>query len=972
MALYPVDTKKGDSKNADSKKYNMHLIINTHWDREYRWSFCETQMRLVEAVDILLDTMEKDPRFKYFHTDSQASFLDDYLELRPENRRRVEKLVGEGRLLAGPWYTLPAEFLVSGEALVRNLLMGHKIAGDMGGVMKAGYNIFSWGQVSQLPQIYRQFGMDTILFYRGIDQSNIDKLEFNWQSPDGTNAMGITFGSYHRLNFWVYVYRPYIDIDAKAVLSRDGSQGFLANLCDSYSHDINHHFVNQGSRQDLIAALNGMDTLLDTVKDKASTPELLFLQGFDQENPDPIVPDLVEAINSKIDYGKVTISSLPEYIEKVKESLKKQGIENDLNQLTGEMLNVERSGDPFAPLYIGVFSARMPLKQMNTACEYLLEKWAEPSAVWAMLAGRRYPESVLEKAWRQLLQNQQHDGIGGCHVDRITTSMIERYDNARDISETVTRDSLTAVIQNIDMSDLDSQQIGLVIFNSSPQARSGEVVCTVDIPHKWGLRYIPGTLYKNELGLDVYDDSGEKIRSQILEQDDDTVYTYLKYGSATNFEATRIKAALKVDGVPAMGYKCLKVEAKNSVDRPVETLTPEPNVLENEYIRAEIQFDGTVNIYDKANNVSYDGLNYFEDSGEAGGPLIHCPPNKNQIYTTKGRPADISLVHSGPLMSRYCIEHEWLLPEGLFSEAKIHVPHGKKWIDNNSPQRSPVKVPLRMRTEVTLCASSRKLEFETFIDNTIKDHRLRVGFPTGKSGVTHCSVDTPFDVVCRDIRIPDSSGWYEEAAKTLPCHSFVDVSDEKSGLALMHWGLPEYEVVDNKNRSIMLTLLRCFGTAGNPTETYEPQPLAQCQGSRSYKYAVYCHSGDFRKGRVAAEANEYTTALRVAQCSGHEGVLPKSYSFFSVDNDNFIVTALKKAQYSDDVVLRGFNTAGKAIKVKLSSTAGIKSAYKITLEEKDDCRLEVKDCNKVSFEAGTAEIVSIRLSLETSVKENKS
>ena len=58
---------------------NMNLIINTHWDREYRWSFSETQYRLVEAVDDLLDIMERDPGFAYFHTDSQVSMIDDYL-----------------------------------------------------------------------------------------------------------------------------------------------------------------------------------------------------------------------------------------------------------------------------------------------------------------------------------------------------------------------------------------------------------------------------------------------------------------------------------------------------------------------------------------------------------------------------------------------------------------------------------------------------------------------------------------------------------------------------------------------------------------------------------------------------------------------------------------------------------------------------------------------------------------------------
>ena len=149
----------------------------------------------MEAVDDLLDIMERDPGFAYFHTDSQVSMIDDYLELRPERTEEVKKLVREGRILTGPWYTLPAEFLVNGEALVRNIRMGHEISGKLGKTMKAGYNIFSWGQVSQLPQIYRQFGMDTIIFYRGINQTELDTLEFRWKGADGVEALGLTFGS---------------------------------------------------------------------------------------------------------------------------------------------------------------------------------------------------------------------------------------------------------------------------------------------------------------------------------------------------------------------------------------------------------------------------------------------------------------------------------------------------------------------------------------------------------------------------------------------------------------------------------------------------------------------------------------------------------------------------------------------------------------------------------------------------------
>ncbi len=946
----------------EPKNYKMFLAINTHWDREYRWSFVETQIRLVEAVDLLIDTMEKDKRFKYFHTDSQVSFLDDYLEVRPENHDRVAKLVREGRLLTGPWYTLPAEFLVSGEALVRNLLLGHRMSNDLGGVMKAGYNIFSWGQVSQLPQIYRQFGMDAIMFYRGIDQSNLDKLEFKWCSPDGSEALGVTFSSYHRLNFWVYVYKPYINgsgLDRQSIIDH---QGHLFNLCDTYGDDINHWVVNQPRLNDFEKARKGLDTLMETVVDRSSTDNLLFLQGFDQENPDPIVPDLVDQLNEKIDFGNIEIGTIGEYLDAVRDGLKNRDLMETLTVFEGEMLNVEQSGDPFAPLYNGVFSARMPLKQMNTDCENRLENWAEPVAVWASLSGRAYPFNSLMMAWKEILRNQQHDGIGGCHVDRVTTTMIERYRNARDIAEVITRDSLMHLVADIDYSDLDDKQIGLTVFNPSAQQRSEVVEAVVDIPHEWGLRFIPGTSCKMPITVQLENSEGKQIPVQLLGLEDDTVFGYLKYGSHIHMKVTRCRIVFEADVIPAMGYAGFKLTAVQRVDRPIEWISPEMNVLENEHLHAEINSDGTISLLDKKTTTRYERLHYFDDDGEMGGPLIHQVPNGNCIYSTLGQPAEIGMIENGPLITRYRIERTWMLPESLDAQMKIHVPHGSEWVDHGAVKRSNKKKAIKIVTQVTLRKDSLLLEFETTVENTVKDHRLRICFDSDIADATHCNVDAPYDIVSREIAIPDSSGWYEAAARTLPAHSFVDVSNGKRGLTVVQTGLPEYEVVDDPHRTIALTLLRCFGTAGNNSETFVPQDLAQCQGRHVFKYAVLAHEGDYRQGTSHVYAERFNAPLRVVQSCRHKGAQPQRKSFLSVDNPDFVVTALKRAEYSDDFILRGFNAVDKGIKLKITLDEAVRSVTRITLEEKDVSKLAVKD-NAVTVPVQKGQIVSLRLSV---------
>lgn len=65
-------------------KKTVHVVSYTHWDREFRWQFELTRMKLVDCIDRLLEIMTEKPEFKYFLMDGQASLLDDYLEIRPK------------------------------------------------------------------------------------------------------------------------------------------------------------------------------------------------------------------------------------------------------------------------------------------------------------------------------------------------------------------------------------------------------------------------------------------------------------------------------------------------------------------------------------------------------------------------------------------------------------------------------------------------------------------------------------------------------------------------------------------------------------------------------------------------------------------------------------------------------------------------------------------------------------------------
>ncbi|MBN1901684.1 hypothetical protein JW926_10215, partial [Candidatus Sumerlaeota bacterium] len=142
------------------KKIVCHVVSHTHWDRAWYVPFELFRMRLVDMMDHLLETL-KNPGFRAFTFDGQMVPLEDYLEIKPENRRKLQNFAQKGKLIIGPGYVLPDEYLITAETHVRNLLIGHKVAAQFGPVQKVGYYPDEFGHISQIPQIMNGFGIDS-------------------------------------------------------------------------------------------------------------------------------------------------------------------------------------------------------------------------------------------------------------------------------------------------------------------------------------------------------------------------------------------------------------------------------------------------------------------------------------------------------------------------------------------------------------------------------------------------------------------------------------------------------------------------------------------------------------------------------------------------------------------------------------------------------------------------------------------
>ena len=162
----------------------VQLVPHTHWDREWYLPFQSFRLKLVGLVDRVLGLLEAEPDF-VFTLDGQLATIDDYLEVRPENEERIRRLVEAGRMAIGPWQTLVDEFLVSGEAIVRNLERGLRRGEELGGAMRVGYLPDMFGHIAQMPQILRLAGIEHAVVWRGVPAA-VDKHAFTWEAQDGS------------------------------------------------------------------------------------------------------------------------------------------------------------------------------------------------------------------------------------------------------------------------------------------------------------------------------------------------------------------------------------------------------------------------------------------------------------------------------------------------------------------------------------------------------------------------------------------------------------------------------------------------------------------------------------------------------------------------------------------------------------------------------------------------------------------
>jgi len=920
-------------KPAASHIKQIKVVSNTHWDREFRWTFEKTRRRLLTMMDVTLDILEKDPKYVSYTMDGHSIMIDDYLEMRPERRPLIEKLVKERRLILGPYYTLAEEFSIGQEALVRNLLWGRKTVEKYGGkVGTVAYTPSSWGQTGQLPQILADFGQKYMMFYRGVSHHEVD-AEWIWEAPDGTRVTASRFAVYARYNWYHQVQRPVTVGDVfEKKYNWDTHDEVPVRIADGQAgEDLTFDLQIPDLKYDKSKLKQAILDMIECEGRHFTTPVFLAMNGCDISVAHPLESQIIKDAQALFK-GKYSIEQTD--LEGFWAAAEKYLKHNKMTVLKGERRSYLKEG-MWTNLFPGTVSARTYLKQKDYTATARLVYYAEPLAAMATALGMEYPKRYLDRGWGFLLSNHTHDANGGCAPDAVCEELAGRYAKATDIGDIVTEDAMRHVARNLSPKGLEPGAMQLIVFNALPFER--DIIAPIDLE-------VPAQRKAKAVRLTSAGD--KKVARQPISFEKSSSFVDSIWDVVRTMDTHRIKFYAQFNKLPALGYRVYTIVPESQTLRTRGSILANDTTLENEFIRASVNPNGTVDLICKKTGKCYRNLNYLTSQGECGNAWKHVAPDFDRKYNSMGVRANVCAKENGPLVGSIGVSYDFEVPAAV-----------------DGTGRSEVLTRIPVQIDYLLRKGSKRLEVTVRLDNTAKDHWLRVNLPSTIK-TNQSTSDTHFNVISRPITLPDSTGWVEEVFGTHPLQTFVSVDDKKDCLAILSQGLFEYEVLEDDARTLSLTLLRACRIKLVVSEKFTelPDTGIQCLGGQTFRYAIFAGAGDWSQNALLSQAADAGHPIRAMMTSRGRGTLPPENSLFSLDNTVLHVSAVKQAEDGNGLIVRLFNPCETAQEASLSFRRKIKSARRCRMDESDLSPLKTVK-NNLPLSIGPKKIYTVRVQL---------
>ncbi len=916
----------------------VYLVSHTHWDREWYRTFQDFRADLIPVVDGVLQQLQTNEEFNHFELDGQSILLEDYLAVRPAGRDRIEQAAAAGQLSLGPWYVLPDEFLVSGEATIRNLWYGHAAAARLGPVNRVGYLPDSFGHIAQLPQLLRGAGLEYFVYARG-DGDSLDGTgsQYLWRGPDGSEIPAC------------HLHRGYC---AGGALGYPRESDALAGL-----------------EPDPGLAVSQVARLLEEMRPLARSDVALIPNGCDHLPAQRGMGPILQALRRAFPACEFKQASYHACLREMFAACQ------ELSVVTGELRGGKRQ-----LLLPGVLSTRMYLKQRNDRAQRLLAGTAEPLACYLQATRSVSPEiGLLDLAWRTLIANHPHDSICGCSIDQVHREMETRFAQVEQIGEALVRGSLAGLSAGSSAGETE-----LVTFNPLPRRRTElverlvvlgghhdwEPLEVVDadgtiVPHHVVRRHRVEQFWGHDYRSDPVSLRAAARFGKVLDQ---LGHRILRPAESSTGGGAEWLATIQFPAdLPAMAHHTFRVRRASAEPlRVTPAVTASSDTIENDLVRVTLAPNGTFSITDKKSGRHYPGLNLLESTEDVGDEYDHAPAASSLTVTSRGREGSLAAPEVSPWRASLQTSFEWPLPVGVTTQRR-----GRRIEEVTCP----VKVTL------TLDAASPVVDVVTEFDNRASDHRVRACFPTG------CHSDTlisqgQFHVARRSVGRSDRPDWVQPPSGTQPQQGWSAVEDaavQTAGLAVFNQGLPEVAAWRGEGETIIgLTLLRAVGwlsrddhdaRRGAVAGPMVPTPEAQCLGPASYHYAVIPYTGDWRNSGLTGWHERWQVPPVTIQAAGarpgiKHGVAdsPAGVDFLELEGDAVLLSALKPHAARGTLIARLWSTAEVAQPVALRLGVPLAAVWRSDLLERRHDSLPV-DRDVVAFSLGPWEIATVELEL---------
>ena len=696
-----------------------------------------------------------------------------------------------------------------------------------------------------------------------------DSFGMSGQLPHIYNGFGIT-----RTMFWRGCSERH-GTDKTEFLwqSQDGSEVTAQVLPLGYA-------IGKYLPEDEAGLRKRLDSYFEVLESASVTNEILLPNGHDQMPLQQNIFAVMDKLREIYPQRKFVMSRFEEVFDHI------DAHREALATLKGEFIDGK-----YMRVHRTIGSTRMDIKIAHARIENKIVNLLEPLATLAWTLGFEYHHGLLEKMWKEILKNHAHDSIGCCCSDKVHREIVSRFELAEDMADNLIAFYMRKIVDNMPESDADK----LVMFNLMPWPRE-EVINT--------------TLRLRASRFRLVDDKGNEIPYFIRgarELDPGLIDRQIvHYGNYEPFMEFDIQVSQILS---SMGYRTLFIEphVAGNVLAPAKGTDA---LLENAFWQIDLNADGTLRLRDKETGLIYDRVLEMEESSDDGDEYDYSPSREEWRLTSAQGQHDVEVTHEG-WQSRAVIRHRMAVPANL-TERSARQQNGA----------------LGAEIAVTLSHNSRRIDVEVRLDNQADDHRIRVLIPTPFS-TQEVLADTQFGSITRPVHDEAMETWQEEGWKEAPVPvwnllNYAVLRERRNGLALFTEGLREFEVVGDDKKAFALTLLRGVGLLGKedlllrpgrPSGIKMPVPDSQMRGALTCRFSLYSFSGTPESAGVAQQAKSWLTPVQcynkipwdAMKLNRSTFMTPLSYSLFSLSPTGCVLSAIKKAEERDELILRLFN-----------------------------------------------------------------